>query len=66
LLSALESNDDENFRSIIFGAIVEVFFATVFEKYKTLFTQLNITQKWIRCLCKITGQPQQAEVEAAH
>jgi isocitrate dehydrogenase len=27
---------------IIFGAIVEVFFAAVFEKYSTLFTELNI------------------------
>jgi isocitrate dehydrogenase len=25
-----------------FGAIVEVFFAAVFEKYSTLFTELNI------------------------
>jgi isocitrate dehydrogenase len=27
---------------IIFGAIVEVFFAAVFEKISTLFTELNI------------------------
>jgi isocitrate dehydrogenase len=52
---------------IIFGAIVEVFFATVFEKYKTLFTQLNIdTRNGLGDVyAKIAGQPQQAEVEAA-
>jgi isocitrate dehydrogenase len=27
---------------LFFGAIVEVFFAAVFEKYSTLFTELNI------------------------
>ncbi|SEA77837.1 isocitrate dehydrogenase [Flavobacterium gillisiae] len=52
---------------IIFAAIVEVFFATVFEKYKTLFTQLNIdTRNGLGDVyAKIAGQPQQAEVEAA-
>ncbi|CAM2997865.1 NADP-dependent isocitrate dehydrogenase [Flavobacterium frigoris] len=52
---------------IIFGAIVEVFFATVFEKYKTLFTELNIdTRNGLGDVyAKIAGQPQQAEVEAA-
>ncbi|MEZ7506861.1 NADP-dependent isocitrate dehydrogenase [Flavobacterium sp. Arc2] len=52
---------------IIFGAIVEVFFKDVFEKYKTLFTQLNIdTRNGLGDVyAKIAGQPQQAEVEAA-
>jgi isocitrate dehydrogenase len=29
---------------LFFGAIVEVFFAAVFEKYSTLFTELNDTR----------------------
>ena len=52
---------------IIFGAIVEVFFATVFEKYSTLFAELNIdTRNGLGDVyAKIAGHPQQTEVEAA-
>jgi isocitrate dehydrogenase len=52
---------------IIFGAVVEVFFATVFEKYSTLFTDLNIdTRNGLGDVyAKIAGHPRQAEVEAA-
>jgi isocitrate dehydrogenase len=52
---------------IIFGAIVEVYFATVFQKYATLFTELNIdTRNGLGDVyAKITGNPMQAEVEAA-
>jgi isocitrate dehydrogenase len=52
---------------IIFGAVVEVFFATVFEKYSTLFTALNIdTRNGLGDVyAKIAGHPRQAEVEAA-
>ncbi|VXC02219.1 Isocitrate dehydrogenase (NADP) [Flavobacterium sp. 9R] len=52
---------------IIFGAIVEVYFATVFEKYATLFNELNIdTRNGLGDVyAKIAGHPQQAEVEAA-
>jgi isocitrate dehydrogenase len=52
---------------IIFGAIVEVFFAAVFEKYRTLFAELNIdTRNGLGDVyAKIAGHPQQAEVEAA-
>ena len=52
---------------IIFGAIVEVYFAAVFEKYATLFNELNIdTRNGLGDVyAKIAGHPQQAEVEAA-
>ena len=52
---------------IIFGAIVEVYFATVFEKYATLFKELNIdTRNGLGDVyAKIAGNTMQAEVEAA-
>ncbi|MGA9638562.1 NADP-dependent isocitrate dehydrogenase [Flavobacterium sp.] len=52
---------------IIFGAIVEVYFADVFAKYATLFAELGVnTRNGLGDVyAKIAGQPQQAEVEAA-
>ncbi|MFH6972578.1 NADP-dependent isocitrate dehydrogenase [Flavobacterium petrolei] len=52
---------------IIFGAIVEVYFATVFEKYAALFNELNVdTRNGLGDVyAKIAGHPMQAEVEAA-
>ena len=52
---------------IIFGAIVEVYFKDVFEKYATLFTELGVdTRNGLGDVyAKIAGKPQQAEVEAA-
>ncbi len=52
---------------IIFGAIVEVYFAAVFEKYATLFDELSIdTRNGLGDVyAKIAGRPEQAEVEAA-
>ncbi|MBB1192445.1 NADP-dependent isocitrate dehydrogenase [Flavobacterium sp. SOK18b] len=52
---------------IIFGAIVEVYFASVFEKYATLFQELNIdTRNGLGDVyAKIAGNPMQAEVEAS-
>jgi len=52
---------------IIFGAIVEVYFAAVFTKYAALFKELNIdTSNGLGDVyAKIAGNPQQAEVEAA-
>jgi len=52
---------------IIFGAIVEVYFADVFEKYADLFASLNVdTSNGLGDVyAKIAGSPQQAEVEAA-
>ena len=52
---------------IIFGAIVEVYFKDVFEKYATLFTDLGIDTKngLGDVYAKIAGRPEQAEVEAA-
>ncbi|TDE07030.1 NADP-dependent isocitrate dehydrogenase [Flavobacterium sandaracinum] len=52
---------------IIFGAIVEVYFASVFEKYASLFNELNIdTRNGLGDVyAKIAGHPMQAEVEAA-
>ena len=52
---------------IIFGAIVEVYFAAVFEKYASLFDELNIdTRNGLGDVyAKIAGHPMQAEVEAA-
>ena len=52
---------------IIFGAIVEVYFAAVFEKYATLFAELGVdTRNGLGDVyAKIAGKPEQAEVEAA-
>ncbi len=52
---------------IIFGAIVDVFFADVFAKYKDLFAKLGVDTKngLGDVYAKIAGQPEQAEVEAA-
>lgn len=51
---------------IIFGAIVEVYFADVFAKYADLFKELNIdTRNGLGDVyAKIAGHPKQAEVEA--
>ncbi|WP_316816129.1 NADP-dependent isocitrate dehydrogenase [Pedobacter nyackensis] len=52
---------------IIFGAIVEVYFADVFTKYAELFASLNVdTRNGLGDVyAKIAGNPKQAEVEAA-
>ena len=52
---------------IIFGAIVEVYFAAVFEKYATLFSELNIdTRNGLGDVyAKIAGNPLQTEIEEA-
>jgi isocitrate dehydrogenase len=52
---------------IIFGAIVDVFFADVFEKYADLFNELGVNTKngLGDVYAKIAGHPKQAEVEAA-
>ncbi|GGI24356.1 NADP-dependent isocitrate dehydrogenase [Pedobacter mendelii] len=52
---------------LIFGAIVEVYFADVFTKYADLFAALNVdTSNGLGDVyAKITGNPKQAEVEAA-
>jgi isocitrate dehydrogenase len=52
---------------LIFGAIVEVYFADVFQKYTALFSELNInTSNGLGDVyAKIAGHPMQAEVEAA-
>ena len=52
---------------IIFGAIVEVYFKDVFEKYAALFNELNIdTRNGLGDVyAKIAGHSMQAEVEAA-
>jgi isocitrate dehydrogenase len=52
---------------LIFGAIVEVYFADVFTKYVDLFKELNIdTSNGLGDVyAKIAGHPKQAEVEAA-
>lgn len=52
---------------IIFGAIVEVYFADVFEKYAQLFSELNVdTRNGLGDVyAKIAGHPQEAEVKAA-
>lgn len=51
---------------LIFGAIVEVYFADVFAKYADLFKELNIdTSNGLGDVyAKIAGNPKQAEVEA--
>lgn len=52
---------------IIFGAIVEVYFATVFEKYSDLFKTLGVdTSNGLGDVyAKIAGHAQEAEVKAA-
>lgn len=52
---------------IIFGAIVDVFFAEVFEKYADLFKELGVNTKngLGDVYTKIAGHPKQTEVEAA-
>ena len=52
---------------IIFGAIVEVYFKDVFEKYATLFTELGVNTKngLGDVYAKIAGNAQEAEVKAA-
>jgi isocitrate dehydrogenase len=52
---------------IIFGAIVEVYFADVFTKYANLFKELNVdTSNGLGdVFAKIAGNPKQAEVEVA-
>ncbi len=52
---------------IIFGAIVEVFFAPVFEKFSDLFAELGITSRngLGDVYAKIENHPKKQEVEAA-
>jgi isocitrate dehydrogenase len=52
---------------LLFGAIVEVFFTDVFEKYATLFQELGVDTKngLGDVYAKIAGHPMQAEVEQA-
>ncbi|MFZ9955576.1 MAG: NADP-dependent isocitrate dehydrogenase [Flavobacteriales bacterium] len=52
---------------IMFGAIVDVYYKEVFEKYATLFAELGVNTKngLGDVYAKIAGHPQQAEVEAA-
>ncbi|MEO5911419.1 MAG: NADP-dependent isocitrate dehydrogenase [Pelobium sp.] len=52
---------------IIFGAIVEVYFADVFDKYEELFRTLGVdTRNGLGDVyAKIAGQPQEAEIKAA-
>ena len=52
---------------IIFGAIVEVFYKDVFEKYAALFNELGVdTRNGLGDVyAKISGHPQEAEVKAA-
>lgn len=52
---------------IIFGAIVDVFFAPLFERYNSLFAELGINTKngFGDVLAKIAGHPKEAEVLAA-
>jgi isocitrate dehydrogenase len=52
---------------LLFGAIVEVFFADVFEKYAALFQELGVDTKngLGDVYAKIAGHPMQAEVEQA-
>jgi len=52
---------------IIFGAIVEVYFKDVFEKYAALFKELNVdTRNGLGDVyAKIAGHPQEEEVKAA-
>jgi isocitrate dehydrogenase len=52
---------------IIFGAVVAVFFAPIFEKYADLFTTLGVdTRNGLGDIyAKIAGHPQQTAIEAA-
>ncbi|WP_091395753.1 NADP-dependent isocitrate dehydrogenase [Flavobacterium noncentrifugens] len=52
---------------IIFGAIVDVFFADVFEKYADLFKELGVNTKngFGDVYAKIAGHPKQGEIETA-
>ena len=52
---------------IIFGAIVEVYFKEVFEKYDALFKELGINKNngLGEVYAKIAGTPQEAEVKVA-
>jgi isocitrate dehydrogenase len=52
---------------LLFGAIVEVFFADVFQKYAALFQELGVDTKngLGDVYAKIAGHPMQAEVEQA-
>lgn len=52
---------------IIFGAIVEVYFRDVFEKYAGLFAQLGVdTRNGLGDVyAKIAGHPEEAEIKAA-
>jgi isocitrate dehydrogenase len=52
---------------IIFGAVVEVYFKDLFEKYKTLFTELGVdTRNGLGDVyTKIAGNPLENEVKAA-
>jgi isocitrate dehydrogenase len=52
---------------IIFGAILEVFFADVFEKYATEFDELRVDSKngLASLYEKIKGHPKEKEIEAA-
>src|SRR5690606_2765367 len=52
---------------IIFGAIVEIYFKEVFQKYSALFQELGINKNngLGEINAKIAGHPQQAEVTAA-
>jgi isocitrate dehydrogenase len=52
---------------IIFGAIVEVYFASVFEKYATLFTELGVdTRNGLGDVyAKIAGNSLESEIKAA-
>ena len=51
---------------IIFGAIVEVYFKDVFEKYKDTFAELDINPNYGLATLneKITGHPQETEIKA--
>ena len=51
---------------IIFGAVVDVFFGELFEKYGELFHELGVNTKngFGDLLAKIEGHPQQAQIEA--
>jgi isocitrate dehydrogenase len=51
---------------IIFGAIVETYFKDVFEKYKDVFTELEIDPNYglATLFEKITGNAQEAEIKA--
>ena len=52
---------------IMFGAIVDVYYKEVFEKYAALFAELGVNTKngLGDVYAKIAGHPQQAEVETA-